>query len=87
MTKPKAKKTGSKAKARPATAYPKASPLLGPLDPGRLLTINEAAARLTVSLKTLRRLIAAGSLPVVRIGGLVRIRPEDLTNFIAQNVG
>ena len=44
--------------------------------PTRLLTVAEAAKILNVSLRTVRRLISDGRLAVVRIGRLVRVRPE-----------
>lgn len=48
----------------------------------KLLTLLDAAERLSVSEKTLRRVIAAGELSIVRIGRLVRIREADLERFI-----
>ncbi len=48
----------------------------------RLLTIKDAAETLGVSVKTLRRRIDAGGLPVFRDGRLIRIHPEDLARFI-----
>jgi excisionase family DNA binding protein len=54
-------------------------------DPGalpRLLTANEAADTLHVSLRTVRRLIANKKLPIVRVGRAVRIRPEVLAALI-----
>jgi excisionase family DNA binding protein len=48
------------------------SALLGPAD---------AAAWLTVSTRTLRRLVAEGRLPVVRIGRTVRFKRSDLDQF------
>ena len=43
-----------------------------------LLTIQQVADRLGLSHKTVVRRIDDGTIPVVRIGRLVRIRPEDL---------
>jgi excisionase family DNA binding protein len=40
-----------------------------------LLTITEAAARLAIDQKTLRRKIAAGDLPALRIGSGPQRRP------------
>jgi excisionase family DNA binding protein len=51
--------------------------------PPRLLTVSEVATVLQVSQRELRRWIAAGRLPVVRLGRVVRIRPSDLTQLIA----
>lgn len=49
----------------------------------RLLTIDAAAAVLGCSLKTLRRRIEAGDLPVIRDGRLVRVHPQDLARYVA----
>jgi excisionase family DNA binding protein len=43
------------------------------MDEARYLTAAEAAERLGISLRTVRRRIADGTLPAVRIGGSVRI--------------
>jgi excisionase family DNA binding protein len=48
----------------------------------RLLTRSQAAANLAVNVRTLARLLAAGELPCVRIGRAVRIRADDLDEFI-----
>jgi len=50
--------------------------------PLRLLTPAEVAEILRISLRSVRRLIKDGKLPIVRIGRLVRIRPEALARFI-----
>ncbi len=51
-----------------------------------LLTVVEAAGRLKVSPITIRRMITAGELPVVRIGGprgrLVRIAADVLAERV-----
>jgi len=47
----------------------------------RLLTLAEVADFLSVSPKTVRRLIARG-LPCVRLGRVVRFRPADLLRFV-----
>ena len=65
--------------------YLKPDPL-PPLDPNRLLRPEEVAPRLSVSMSTLRRLITAGRLPVVRVGHAIRIRPQDLEGFIASSL-
>jgi excisionase family DNA binding protein len=44
-----------------------------------LLTAQEVADRLNVSLRTVRRLIAQA---IVRIGKAVRVRPEAVAAFI-----
>ena len=48
-----------------------------------LHTIKQVAARLAVSLRTVRRLIAPGALPVHRIGRAVRVSEDDLARFLA----
>lgn len=68
------KTTKTKAQAQPAA-----------VDHDRLLKIKDAADRLAVSPATVSRLIASGALPAVKIGKLVRIRPADLTAFVATN--
>lgn len=52
----------------------------------RLLTLDEAAGRLSCSTRTLRRRIRDGSLPSFRDGGLVRVRDVDLERYVAANV-
>ena len=54
----------------------------------RLYTTAEAAAILNVSLRTLQGWVRDGTLPHVRLGDggrLVRIRAQDLEDFIQQN--
>ena len=48
-----------------------------------LLTIEECAAILNTSIKTVRRRITDKELPVIRDGGVVRVRPDDLRAYIA----
>jgi excisionase family DNA binding protein len=48
----------------------------------RLLAIGEAAALLSVSPFTVRRLVWSGRLPHVRIGRLVRLDSDDLFKWI-----
>ena len=49
----------------------------------RLLTMHQVAELLCVSLRTVKRLLARGELPVVRVGRLVRVREDDLRRFMA----
>lgn len=48
----------------------------------RLLTIEEAAERLNVSVRNIRHQIYRRRLPVVKIGRLVRVDEKDLEAFI-----
>ena len=68
-------KTTTKPGVTPATKL--GSPL------PRLLSLEETCEVLGCSMKTLRRLIDAKKLPVVRLGRLIRVHPEDLTRLIA----
>jgi excisionase family DNA binding protein len=53
-------------------------------EPSRLLlTRQEAAQSLAISLRALDRLIAGGELYSVRIGRSVRVDPRDLSAFLA----
>ena len=52
-----------------------------PLAP--LLTVQEVASLLKVSVRTLRRQIAAEALPVVRIGRSIRVKLEAVQAFVA----
>lgn len=51
-----------------------------------LLTVGDVAGEFQVSARTVRRWIADGDLPVVRIGRLVRIRPRDRDAFIREHL-
>jgi excisionase family DNA binding protein len=59
--------------------------LLYPDDASALLTIPRAATRLGVSPRTIRREVAAGRLPVVRIRSTVRIAATALTDYQNSN--
>jgi excisionase family DNA binding protein len=48
-----------------------------------LLTVADVAKILNLHSRSIRRLIADGRLPVVRLGGAVRIRPEAIEELIA----
>ena len=48
----------------------------------QLFTVSEAADALHLHPSTLRRLIRAGDLPVVRIGAAIRLEAEELVRFI-----
>lgn len=47
------------------------------------LSVKQLADRLSVSSKTIRRLIAAGDLPSHRLGGQVRISEQDAVRYLA----
>jgi excisionase family DNA binding protein len=51
--------------------------------PAALLTVDEVAGRLRASPRHVRRLIERGELPVVRLGKLVRVTPDDLGRLVA----
>ena len=52
----------------------------------QLLTLQQVADRLQVSLSTIRRMVDRGDLPFVKVGRNIRVRPEDLEAYIAANV-
>ena len=49
----------------------------------RLLTLQQAAEILNISLKTLRRRIDANELPVIRDRRILRVHPNDIMRYIA----
>ena len=49
----------------------------------KMLSIAETAARLGVSIKTVRRWIEAGQLHIHRLGRRITITEEDLVLFLA----
>lgn len=51
----------------------------------KLLTVAEAAWLLNLSEKTIRRMIEAGSLAVIRLGRSIRIDPEVIEKIMRQN--
>ena len=56
----------------------------GPRQPfGRLRTIDETADILSVSTRTVRRLIDSGALPVHRFGRSVRVSDPDIALLLA----
>lgn len=48
----------------------------------QLLTVRDAAIRLSVSTKSIRRWIEAGELPAVRLGRAVRIEEAAMADFV-----
>jgi excisionase family DNA binding protein len=47
-----------------------------------LLTVTDVALILKVSTRTVTRMIKAGMIPVIRIGGVIRIRADDLAALL-----
>jgi excisionase family DNA binding protein len=47
-----------------------------------LLTVDETARRLRVSDKTVRRLIGRGEIRAIRVGGGIRVDPEELEDAV-----
>lgn len=47
-------------------------------------SVRQLADRLSLSTKTIRRLIDSGELPVHRIGGQLRIAENDAARFVAK---
>ncbi len=47
-----------------------------------MLTLEEVAYRLSVSVQTVRRLIQDGDLKAVKVRNQWRVRQEDLDNYI-----
>ena len=48
-----------------------------------MLTCGEVAEQLQMSERSVRRLVAAGALPVHRYGAAVRISSDDLARYLA----
>jgi excisionase family DNA binding protein len=51
----------------------------------RLLTPGEAAGFLSVSTRTLSRIVQHGDLPIIRVGGSNRFVMEDLQAYVASH--
>jgi excisionase family DNA binding protein len=52
-----------------------------------IVSYDRAAAMLSCSVRTVKRLAAAGELPVVRIGALPRLRVRDIEAYVARAAG
>lgn len=50
----------------------------------QLLSLNLVAARLALSVRSVRRLIDRGELPAHKIGGQIRVAEDDLRAFVHQ---
>jgi excisionase family DNA binding protein len=55
---------------------------LPPWLPGRLVTVAEVGELLRLSERQIRRMIADGRIPVVRLGRAIRIRPGVVAKLI-----
>ena len=53
--------------------------------PPQLLTVDDVAQICRVSPRTVRRMIAAGRLPFIRLGRAVRVHPSALAEVIAKS--
>jgi len=62
-----------------------AMPEINPDLQTRLLTPREAAGFLSISTRTLSRIVQHGDLPIIRVGGSNRFTMTDLTDYIARN--
>lgn len=51
-----------------------------------LLRAKDVASTLNISLALAYRLMQLGDIPVVKIGTAVRVRPEDLADYIQANL-
>ena len=71
----------TKVKPNAFTSTPHMAPL--PI----LLSVSAVAIELSISTKTVWRLIWRGALPSCRVGRLVRIRAVDLAEFVASGTG
>jgi len=54
--------------------------------PSRLLNAQDIAEALNIGLSTVYLLLERGELPSIRIGRSVRVRPQDLDEFIESRV-
>lgn len=52
---------------------------------GKLLSVAEAAARLTVSKRTVQRWLAEREIPFVRVKRYVRIAEDDVLAFLRRH--
>lgn len=55
-----------------------------PIDLEPSLTPKQAAAFLDIGLSSFWPLVHSGALPAFRVGRLIRLRPEDLRNYVAE---
>ncbi len=57
------------------------------MDGERLITLDEVAERMQVSVPTVRRWIKAGKLPATKPGGVYRVRGRDFEEFVEKHTG
>ena len=50
-----------------------------------LYTVEQTAALLSVSTKTIRRIIKSGDIPHVRIGRSVRLKTQEIEDWVEKN--
>lgn len=50
-----------------------------------LISVPEAARRMSVDPATMRKLITSGEIPCVRVGRRILVRPEDLRRWAEEN--
>ena len=83
--------SGGLSREQPEGGFVSGSVLEGPVShrrdptvtqPAPLLTLDDVASRLSVSLRVVEGLVATKALPAVRIGPERRVRPEVLQVFI-----
>lgn len=80
------KKTDASSRSVSKAAQPPTRTGRSPLFlPKQMLTVAETASFLQVSEKTIRRMIARGALPVVRIGRSIRINPQEIEKIARRN--
>ncbi len=63
------------------------TPQIMPTALPQLLSVADVAGTLSVSQKTVRRMLDAGVLPACRVGRLVRIQRAELERYIALCAG
>jgi excisionase family DNA binding protein len=51
---------------------------------GQLLTKEEVADELAITVRMVERLVALGELPHVKVGSLIRVHRDDLNDYIAR---
>jgi excisionase family DNA binding protein len=51
----------------------------------RLLTVNDVADALQLSTRTVRRMIAAKQIPIIRLGRSVRVHPSVISQLYSND--